>query len=219
MPGRLNLVILGKQGAGKGTQCNRLSQRYSIPHVSTGDMLRAAVQADTKIGREVASVLDSGALVSDKLVIRLVEDRFAQSDARDGALLDGFPRTIGQAEALEDMLGDDGIKLCIDLDVPTELATQRLATRRVCQECGSIYNETDIEAISGTCSKCGGDVIQRADDYPDAIRKRLEAYERDTEPLLTFYETRGLLVRVNGDQSPDDVTVAIQSVISVRGLA
>jgi adenylate kinase len=91
--------------------------------------------------------------------------------------------------------------------------------RRVCQECGSIYNESDVEAISGTCSKCGGDVIQRADDYPDAIRKRLEAYERDTEPLLSFYDSRGLLVRVDGDQSPDDVTVAIQSVISVRGLA
>jgi adenylate kinase len=219
MPGRLNLVILGKQGAGKGTQCSRLSERYSIPHVSTGDMLRAAVQADSRIGREVASILDSGELVSDKLVIRLVADRFQQPDARSGALLDGFPRTIAQAEALEDMLGDDGIKLCIDLDVPTELATQRLASRRVCQECGSIYNETDVEAISGTCSKCGGDVIQRADDYPDAIRQRLAAYERDTEPLLNFYNTRGLLVRVNGDQSPDDVTVAIQSVISVRGLA
>jgi adenylate kinase len=219
MPGRLNLVILGKQGAGKGTQCSRLSERYSIPHVSTGDMLRAAVQADSRIGREVASILDSGELVSDKLVIRLVADRFQQPDARSGALLDGFPRTIAQAEALEDMLGDDRIKLCIDLDVPTELATQRLASRRVCQECGSIYNETDVEAISGTCSKCGGDVIQRADDYPDAIRQRLAAYERDTEPLLNFYNTRGLLVRVNGDQSPDDVTVAIQSVISVRGLA
>jgi len=219
MTNRLNLVILGKQGAGKGTQCKRLAARYAIPHVSTGDMLRAAVQADSALGREVEAILDSGALVSDELVIKLVEDRFQKPDAQDGALLDGFPRTISQAEALEDILGDDGIKLCIDLDVSTELATQRLAMRRVCQECGSIYNESDVEAISGTCSKCGGDVIQRADDYPDAIRKRLEAYERDTEPLLNFYESRGLLVRVNGDQSPDDVTVAIQSVISVRGLA
>ncbi|MGD0054046.1 MAG: adenylate kinase [Acidimicrobiales bacterium] len=219
MTNRLNLVILGKQGAGKGTQCKRLAARYNIPHVSTGDMLRAAVQADSMLGREVAAILDSGALVSDELVIKLVDDRFQRADAKDGALLDGFPRTIAQAEALEDLLGDDGIKLCIDLDVSTELATQRLAMRRVCQECGSIYNESDVEAISGTCSKCGGDVIQRADDYPDAIRKRLEAYERDTEPLLSFYDSRGLLVRVDGDQSPDDVTVAIQSVISVRGLA
>ena len=219
MPQRLNLVILGKQGAGKGTQCNRLAARYAIPHVSTGDILRAAIQADTPLGRSVSSILDSGALVSDDLVIKLVEDRFNEPDAKNGALLDGFPRTLAQAEALEDLLGDDGIKLCIDLDVPTELATQRLSTRRVCQECGSIYNETDIEAISGTCSKCGGDVIQRADDYPDAIRKRLETYERDTEPLLEFYKVRGLLVTVNGDQSPDAVTVAIQSQITLRGLA
>jgi adenylate kinase len=218
MPERLNLIILGKQGAGKGTQCKRLAARYSIPHVSTGDILRAAIQADSPLGRSVASILDCGALVSDDLVIKLIEDRFKEPDAHDGALLDGFPRTITQAEALEDLLGSDGIKLCIDLEVPTELATQRLSTRRVCQECGSIYNETDIEAISGTCSKCGGDVIQRADDYPDAIRKRLEAYERDTEPLLAFYKTRGLLVTVDGDQNPDDVTVAIQSVISLRGL-
>jgi adenylate kinase len=218
MPNRLNLIILGKQGAGKGTQCSRLAAHYSIPHVSTGDILRAAIQADSPLGRSVAVILDEGSLVSDDLVIRLVEERFKEPDATDGALLDGFPRTIAQAEALEDLLGDDGIKLCIDLQVSTELATQRLSTRRVCQECGTTYNETDIEAISGTCSKCGGDVIQRADDYPEAIRKRLETYVRDTEPLLNFYEARGLLVSVNGEQSPDDVTVAIQSVISLRGL-
>jgi adenylate kinase len=218
MPNRLNLIILGKQGAGKGTQCSRLAAHYSIPHVSTGDILRAAIQADSPLGRSVAVILDEGSLVSDDLVIRLVEERFKEPDATDGALLDGFPRTIAQAEALEDLLGDDGIKLCIDLQVSTELATQRLSTRRVCQECGSIYNETDIEAISGTCSKCGGDVIQRADDYPEAIRKRLETYVRDTEPLLNFYEARGLLVSVNGEQSPDDVSLAIQSVISLRGL-
>ena len=218
MPKRLNLVIVGKQGAGKGTQCERLSARYSIPHVSTGDILRSAIQVDSSLGRSVASILDAGALVPDDVVIKLVEDRLEELDARGGALLDGFPRTIAQAEALEDLLGDDGIKLCINLEVPTELATQRLSTRRVCQECGSIYKETDVEAISGTCSKCGGDVIQRADDYPDAIRQRLEAYVSSTEPLLAFYEARGLLVTVNGDQKPDDVTVAIQSEISLRGL-
>ena len=218
MPKRLNLVIVGKQGAGKGTQCERLSARYSIPHVSTGDILRSAIQVDSSLGRSVASILDAGALVPDDVVIKLVEDRLEELDARGGALLDGFPRTIAQAEALEDLLVDDGIKLCINLEVPTELATQRLSTRRVCQECGAIYKETDVEAISGTCSKCGGDVIQRADDYPNAIRQRLEAYVRSTEPLLAFYEARGLLVTVNGDQKPDDVTVAIQSVISLRGL-
>jgi adenylate kinase len=219
MPKRLNLIILGKQGAGKGTQCKRLSARYNIPHVSTGDILRAAIQADSELGRSVSAILDAGALVSDDLVIKLIEDRFTQPDAQEGALLDGFPRTINQAEALEDLLGEDGIKLCIDLDVPTDLATERLAMRRVCQECGSIYSESVVEAISGTCSKCGGDVIHRTDDYPEAIRERLAAYERDTAPLLNFYQSRGLLVTVDGNQSPDDVTVAIQSVISIRGLA
>ena len=216
---RLNLVVLGKQGAGKGTQCKRLAEAYAIPHVSTGDMLRAAVKADSPLGREVAAIMDAGDLVSDELVIRLVDARFQEPDAQRGALLDGFPRTIHQAEALEALLGEDGIKLCINLEVPIALVTERLSSRRVCQECGNIYKDTDIEAISGTCSNCGGDVIQRKDDQPEAIAKRLEAYERDTEPLLAFYQERGLLVVVDGAQSPDEVTAALVAVISERGLA
>lgn len=219
MPARLNLVVLGKQGAGKGTQCKRLATSYGIPHISTGDILRGAVKAGSPLGREVASVLNSGALVSDDLVIELVRQRFEEPDAQSGGLLDGFPRTLGQAEALERILGDDGIKLCINLDVPIELVTQRLSSRRVCQECGAIYRDTDVEAISGTCTNCGGDVVQRADDQPEAIRKRLETYERDTEPLLAFYESRGLLVTVDGDQSPDEVTSAIEAIVHERGLA
>jgi adenylate kinase len=182
-------------------------------------MLRAAVKADSPLGREVAAIMDAGALVSDDLVIRLVDQRFGEPDASRGALLDGFPRTILQAEALETLLGEDGIKLCINLDVPVSLVTERLSSRRVCQECGNIYKDTDIEAISGTCSNCGGDVIQRKDDQPEAIAKRLEAYERDTEPLLAFYQERGLLVVVDGAQSPDEVTAALVAVISERGLA
>jgi adenylate kinase len=218
MPARLNLVVLGKQGAGKGTQCKRLAASHAIPHISTGDILRAAVKAGTPLGRQVASVLESGALVSDDLVIELVKARFEEPAAPGVGLLDGFPRTLGQAEALERILGDDGIKLCINLDVPIELVTQRLSSRRVCQECGAIYRDADVEAISGTCSNCGGDVVQRADDQPEAIRKRLETYERDTEPLLAFYESRGLLVTVDGDQSPDEVTIAIEEILRERGL-
>jgi adenylate kinase len=219
MTARLNLVVLGKQGAGKGTQCKRLAEIYAIPHVSTGDMLRAAVKAGTPLGQEVAAIMDAGALVSDDLVNRLVDERFKEPDAQRGALLDGFPRTLPQAEALEALLGDDGIKLCINLDVPIDLVTERLSSRRVCQECGNIYKDTDVEAISGTCSNCGGDVIQRNDDQPEAIRARLELYERDTAPLLSFYEQRGLLVRVDGDQSPDEVTDAITRVVREKGLA
>ena len=219
MGARLNLVILGIQGAGKGTQCKRLVATYGVPHISTGDILRAAVKSATPLGVEVAAVLQSGALVSDALVVKLVEERFNQSDAARGGLLDGFPRTIAQAEALEAMLGEDGIKLCVNIEVPLELVTQRLSARRVCQECGNIYTETDVEAISGTCSNCGGDVIQRADDEPTAIRTRLETYERDTAPLLDFYASRGLLVTIDGDQAPDDVTRDIVAAIAQRGLA
>ena len=219
MPARRNLVILGKQGAGKGTQCKRLAASYAIPHISTGDILRGAVKAGTPLGLEVASVLESGALVSDDLVIKLVKERFDEPDAQHGGILDGFPRTIKQAEALEALLGADGIKLCVNLDAPIELVTERLSSRRVCQECGAIYRESDVEAISGTCSNCGGDVVQRDDDQPDSIRRRLESYERDTEPLLAFYEVRGLLVTVNGDQTPDAVTAAIEKVVRERGLA
>ena len=210
MSARLNLVVLGKQGAGKGTQCKRLVDDYVIPQISTGDILRAAVKAGSPLGKEVAGVLESGGLVSDELVNKLV---------LDGALFDGFPRTLNQAEALDALLGDDGVKLVLNLDVSTDLVTERLSSRRVSQECGTIYKDSDIEAISGTCEKCGGDVIQRADDQPEAIRKRLDLYERDTAPLLSFYEKRGLLVTVNGDQTPEQVTAAIRQVVSERGLA
>jgi adenylate kinase len=219
MSARLNLVVLGKQGAGKGTQCKRLVDDYVIPQISTGDILRAAVKAGSPLGKEVAGVLESGGLVSDELVNKLVLDRMNQDDAKRGALFDGFPRTLNQAEALDALLGDDGVKLVLNLDVSTDLVTERLSSRRVCQECGTIYREADIEAISGTCEKCGGDVIQRADDQPEAIRKRLDLYERDTAPLLSFYEKRGLLVTVNGDQTPEQVTAAIRQVVSERGLA
>ena len=214
--GRLILVVLGKQGAGKGTQCKRLAERFQIPHVSTGDMLRAAVKAGTPVGRDVAAVLEAGALVSDDLVNRLVEERFTQPDAAGGALLDGFPRTFAQAEALETILGEDGVKLCVNLDVPVELVTRRLSARRVCVDCGAIYTDTDPEAVSGVCSVCGGQVIQRADDQPEAIRSRLEVYERDTAPLLDFYRERGLLVSVDGSRAPDDVTADIVAVIGER---
>ena len=219
MSARVIIVVLGKQGAGKGTQCKRLAQHLRIPHVSTGDILRAAVRDQTTVGREVASILEAGQLVSDDLVNRLVKERFAEPDAVGGALLDGFPRTEVQAQALDEILGDDGVKICINLDVPNELVAQRLSSRRVCQECGAIYRDTDIEAISGTCTNCGGDVIQRADDMPEAIIKRLEVYERDTAPLLSFYDARGLLVRVDGDQDPQDVTADILEALGERGIA
>jgi adenylate kinase len=218
MTARLNIVVLGKQGAGKGTQSQRLAERYELAHISTGDILRAAVQAGTPLGREVKSVLDTGRLVTDDLVNQLVEERLKEPDAAKGCVLDGFPRTIGQAEALEQLLASDGVKLCLSIELPDELVLQRLSARRVCQECGTTYQDTDVAAISGTCEVCGGDVVQRSDDQPEAVKKRLENFERDTVPLLSFYESRGLLVSVNGDQSMDQVTAAIEAVLHARGL-
>lgn len=219
MSGRLVIVLLGKQGSGKGTQCAVLAERLGVPHVSTGDILRAAVREGTELGLKVKGVMDAGELVSDELIMGLVAERLNAPDAANGALLDGCTRTRGQAEALETLLGDDGVKIAIDLAIDTAVVTERLSARRVCQECGAIYRDSDVAAISGTCENCGGDVIQRADDTPDAIRQRLEAYERDTAPLLDFYNERGLLATIDADQDVADVTGAILAELAGRGLS
>ncbi len=216
---RLVLVILGKQGAGKGTQCAHLAAHYAIPHVSTGDILRAAVKAGSPLGREVSSVLEAGGLVSDDLVNRLVAERFEAPDAQRGALLDGYPRTPGQATALDEILGEGGVGLCLNLEVANDLAVARLSSRRVCVECGAIYRDADPEGVSGTCSRCGGDVVQRSDDLPEAIAARLALYERDTAPLLDFYDRRGLLVTVDGARDADEVSADIIAAVAARGLA
>ena len=218
MSKRMILVVLGKQGAGKGTQCARLAEKYTIPHVSTGDILRAAVKARSPLGLEVKRYVDSGLLVADELIMQLVSDRLALSDAANGALLDGCTRTRGQAEALDTLLQPGGVAMVLNLEVPTELVTERLSARRVCQECGANYRDTDVAAISGTCEKCGGDVIQRADDTPEAIRHRLEAYERDTAPLLDFYLDRGLLVTIDGTKPVEAVSADIDAALAERGL-
>ncbi len=218
MTGQLNLVVLGKQGAGKGTQSQRLCDVYGLAHISTGDILRAAVAAGTPLGREVKSSLDAGRLVSDDIVNQLVRDRFKEPDAEKGAVLDGFPRNIAQAWALESFLGTGGIRLCIYLDLADELVLARLSSRRVCQECGTIYKDTDVASISGTCEVCGGDVIQRSDDTPEAIRRRLATFEHDTFPLLLFYDSRGLLVKVEGDQGVHEVAAEIDGLLRARGL-
>ncbi|MGH3732270.1 MAG: adenylate kinase [Acidimicrobiales bacterium] len=218
MAGQLNLVVLGKQGAGKGTQSDLLCARYALAHVSTGDILRAAIQAGTPLGLEVKSVYDAGQLVSDDLVNKLVEDRLKEPDAQKGVVLDGFPRNIGQAEALERIVGEGGIKLCIYIELSNDLVIARLSSRRVCQECGILYKDSDPSAISGTCEKCGGDVVQRSDDKPEAIAQRLATFERETFPLLSFYQARELLVKVNGDQAVPKVAADIDELLLGRGL-
>ncbi|MGC2168288.1 MAG: adenylate kinase [Acidimicrobiales bacterium] len=218
MSRQLNLVVLGKQGAGKGTQSDLLCQRYELAHVSTGDILRAAIAQGTPLGRQVKSILDAGELVSDDLVNSLVEVRLREPDAARGAVLDGFPRNTEQAEALERIVGAGGIKLCIYIDLANEIVIERLSSRRVCQVCGTAYKLTDASSVSGICEKCGGTVVQRSDDTPEAIAKRLETFERETLPLLSFYESRGLLVTVDGDQAVDAVARDIDARLFERGL-
>jgi len=203
----VRLVVLGKQGAGKGTQCVRLSHHYVVPHISTGDMLRAAVKARTELGLRASSVMDHGELVSDELIMEMVSQRLAQPDATSrGFVLDGAPRTIAQAKMLDEILAPRTLDLVIDLAVPTSLVLRRLASRRVCTDCGTNYSVSSPPAIKGVCDVCGGEVVQREDDTEEAIGRRLELYDRQTAPLLDFYRDANLLVSVNGTGSPDIVT-------------
>ncbi len=204
------LVIVGKQGAGKGTQCVRLARHFVIPHISTGDMFRSAQRADSELGAKLRLILEAGELVPDELTVSIVAERMAQDDtAARGFILDGFPRTPAQAKSLDDLLAPNSLDLVIDLQLSTELATERLCSRRVCRDCQSIYGPSRMPAVPGTCDDCGGSVIQRADDTEEAIRRRLSLYESQTAPVLEWYRSQGLLVEVDGDGSTDDVTTRL----------
>lgn len=205
VPG-VRLVVLGKQGAGKGTQCVRLSHHYVVPHVSTGDMLRAAVKTGEDFDSHVKENMDSGELLSDDLIMEMVAERLAEPDARArGFILDGCPRTTHQAEVLAALMAPDDIDVAVDIEVPTIQAMRRLAGRRVCIDCGANYSVSLPPKMNWTCDVCGGEVIQREDDIEDAIGRRLDLYERQTAPLIDWYSKRGQLAKVNGIGSPDAV--------------
>jgi len=207
-------VVLGKQGAGKGTQCVRLSHHYVVPHVSTGDMLRAAVKQGTSLGRKAKSIMDRGELLGDDLVMAMVAERLNERDVRArGFVLDGCPRTVEQAEGLVGILAPLDLDLTIDIEVPTHQVLRRLAARRVCVDCGANYSLSSTPLINWTCDVCGGEVVQRKDDTEEAISRRLELYERQTAPLIDWYQERGQLAPVNGTGSPDTVTRRIVKAI------
>ncbi|MEZ5144744.1 MAG: adenylate kinase [Acidimicrobiales bacterium] len=198
----LRLVLFGRQGAGKGTQAVRMSEHYGAPHISTGDMLRAAVAEGTPVGEKVKAIIDAGQLVPDDLMLEIINERFDRPDVREhGFLLDGFPRTRPQAEAL---LAQQTVDVAVDLRVPEALVHKRLSSRRVCQK-GHIFTATDPEAIDGICPEDGTLIVQRDDDTPEAIAARLEDYLQKTVPAILLFEERGLLVEVDGIGSPDDV--------------
>ncbi|MFK8025725.1 MAG: adenylate kinase [Ilumatobacter sp.] len=202
------LIILGRQGAGKGTQCVRLSRHFVVPHISTGDMLRAAVREGTPLGVQAKEVMDAGGLVSDDIMIGIVRDRLAAPDADSrGYILDGFPRTIDQANALDGICTDLGrpIDVVLDLNVPREMVLERISARRVCRDCGTNYTATGNDPSPWICEVCGGDVMQRDDDTPESVNRRLDLYEEQTFPLIRHYGDQNRLAVVNGVGHPDAV--------------
>jgi adenylate kinase len=211
------LIILGRQGAGKGTQCVRLSRHFVVPHISTGDMLRAAVREGTELGMIAKQVMDAGGLVGDEIMIGLVGQRLSKTDARTrGFILDGFPRTIEQADALDAIVEDRPIDVVLDLDVPREIVLERISARRVCRDCGTNYTSRGNDPDPWICDVCGGDVKQREDDTPDAVNRRLDLYEEQTFPLIKHYNDQNRLVVVNGIGHPDDVFLRLVKAVEAN---
>ncbi|MCY0871801.1 MAG: adenylate kinase [Acidithiobacillus caldus] len=193
MKGKGHIIFLGAPGVGKGTQAKMLSSRLGLPHVSTGDMLRASVLAGTAMGRRAKAVMDSGALVGDDIILGIVRERLGEPDAARGVLFDGVPRTLAQAKALDEMVAGAtvGIRAIVHLVLADEEIVERLSGRRVCAQCGAIYHvRFQPPTQEGVCDRCGGTLLQREDDKPEVIRHRLEVYRRDTEPLIAYYGDR-----------------------------
>ncbi|MDQ3752611.1 MAG: adenylate kinase [Actinomycetota bacterium] len=204
----MRLVIFGPQGAGKGTQGSLISEEWGIPAISTGDIFRWKIAQGTELGRAVKEYVDNGDLVPDRLTVRLVRDRLAQEDTASGWLLDGFPRNIGQAEALDKLTADLGTALdaALLLDVPEEVSLHRILGRTVCSGCGRPYHVDVPPREDAICDVCGGEVVERSDDNDkEAVRRRLRTYYDETAPLADFYEEHGLLRRIDGNGSPDEI--------------
>lgn len=199
----MNIVLMGLPGAGKGTQADKIVEKYGIPHISTGDMFRAAIKDGTELGVKAKSFMDQGALVPDEVTIGIVRERLSKPDCDEGFLLDGFPRTVPQAEALDALLKDLGksIEHVLDIEVETDELVARLSGRRICKECGTSYHLIfNPPKVEGVCDKDGGELYQRADDNPDTVMNRLEVNMNQTAPLLDFYSEKGVLTKINGQQ-------------------
>jgi adenylate kinase len=206
----MNLIILGAPGSGKGTQTTKLKAKLNIPAISTGDIFRKEIKEETELGKRIKKYLDSGQLVPDEIVIDVIKERIKQPDCKNGFILDGFPRTLEQAKALDKIVKIDA---CINLSVPKEIIVKRLSARRTCKNCGEIYNLLVLKPkVDGVCDKCGGPLFQRDDDRESVIEERFRVYERQTEPLLKYYESRVPVITVtcnSVDAPPELITEQI----------
>ena len=212
----MNLVLMGLPGAGKGTQAERIVEKYNIPHISTGDMFRAAMKEETELGLQAKSFIDKGELVPDEVTIGIVRERLGKNDCQKGFLLDGFPRTVAQADALEAILADLNRKIdyVINIEVNKDILMERLTGRRICKQCGATYHLVfNPPAVEGTCDKCGGELYQRADDNEETVANRLEVNLQQTQPLLDFYNQKGYLKNINGEQDINKVFIDVDQLL------
>ncbi|HAA08687.1 MAG: adenylate kinase [Syntrophomonadaceae bacterium] len=212
----MNVLLMGPPGAGKGTQADLIKDRYPIPHISTGDMFREAVSTGTELGKEAKKYMDSGKLVPDEVTIGIVQERLAQDDCKEGFLLDGFPRTVKQAEALDQVLAKLGKKVeaAINITVPEDILYERMSGRISCKDCKTVYHlKFNPPAKAGICDKCGGELIQRSDDQGDTVKRRLEVYAEQTNPLIEYYEKQGVLNDIDGNRDSQAVFADIVKVM------
>jgi adenylate kinase len=212
----MNLVLMGLPGAGKGTQAERIVEKYDIPHISTGDMFRAAMKEETELGLQAKSFIDKGELVPDEVTIGIVRERLGKNDCQNGFLLDGFPRTVAQADALEGILSElsKQIDYVVNIEVNKNILMERLTGRRICKDCGATYHLIfNPPGSQGECDKCGGELYQRADDNEETVANRLEVNLKQTEPLLNFYNDKGYLRNINGEQDIDKVFVDVNQLL------
>ena len=212
----MKIIMLGAPGAGKGTQAKLIAEKYNVPHISTGDIFRANIKNGTELGMEAKKYMDQGLLVPDELTVRILLDRVAQEDCRDGYVLDGFPRTIPQAEVLDGALAElgDRIDFAINVDVPDENIIRRMGGRRACLSCGATYHIEFIPPKSeGLCDACGKELVLRDDDKPETVKNRLEVYHKQTQPLIDYYQEKGILRSVDGTVPMEEVFAAITAIL------
>lgn len=215
----MDMILLGLPGVGKGTQAKKLEASLEIPHIATGDIFRKAIKNETPLGKKAKSFIDAGELVPDKVTIGIVEERLTEADCEDGFILDGFPRTIAQAEALDEILAEQNreLDLAIYLQAEIDILVKRLAGRRVCVDCGAVYHvKNDPPEVEGVCDKCGGDVIQRSDDQEETVKKRIEVNKEKTAKLADYYQKQGILHEVQSTGGIDKVQQRLMKLIEAK---